>query len=270
MVVAQAIRHRNSVTDSGGTQPAIIFAHGFGCDQSIWRLLTPELAVDYRIVSYDHVGSGRAGVQTYSAARYVDLAGYAEDLVQLVEILDAGPVILVGHSVGAMIGLLAANARPELFRRLVMIGPSPRYQNDAPDYVGGFEREALEDLLDLLGRNVAGWAGVMAPVVMDNPDRPELAAELEDRFCRMDPDVARQFARATFLSDYRHALPEVRVPALIVQMRKDAVAPVCVGEYMHARMPRSTLRVMEVAGHCPHLSHPLETAAVIREFLRTE
>lgn len=267
MASAERIRQRNNLSESGTAVSVMLCTHGFGCDQSMWRLLAPQFAGEFRTVSYDLVGSGRSARAAYSPSRYHSLEAYAEDLVQIIETLDYAPVIHVAHSVGCMIGLLAANRHPALFRCQIMLGPSPCYLNE-PGYHGGFEREQLDELLDLMARNLPGWAGFMAPQVMANPERPELAAELEERFCRMDPQVARDFARATFLSDHRPDLPRARVPALLVQMRSDAVAPVGVGEYMHQRMPGSTLRILELGGHCPHLSHPVETGALIREYLQ--
>ncbi len=266
MASVEQIRQRNNVTDSGGAGTTMVFSHGFGCDQTMWRLVMPAFAGDHRMLAYDHVGSGHSLASAYSTARYQHLEAYAEDLLEILQAYDCGPVIHVGHSVGCMIGLLAANQRPELFRCHVMLGPSPRYLNE-PGYVGGFERGAIDGLLDLMARNQTGWAGIMAPTVIANPGRPELTREMEERFCRMDPLVARDFARATFLSDMRDELPRSRVPALVVQLRRDAIAPVNVGQYMHTHMPGSTLTVLEVGGHCPHLSHPAETCALIRDYV---
>ncbi|MDE3010799.1 MAG: alpha/beta hydrolase [Pseudomonadota bacterium] len=246
----------------------MVFSHGFGCDQTIWRLLVPSFVPDWRVVAFDHVGSGRSQLAAYSTERYQQLEAYAEDLAEVVESLACAPVVLVGHSVGAMIGLMAANERPELFSRLVMLGPSARYLNEE-GYAGGFERDAIDGLLDLMQRNQAGWAGVLAPTVVGDVLRGDLTREMTERLCGLDPTVARDFARATFLSDCRAELPRTRVPALIVQLRRDAIAPCSVGEYMQRHMPGSTLRVLEFGGHCPHLSHPAETAALIREYLAT-
>ena len=266
MASVEQIRERNNVISYSHGGPPMVFSHGFGCDQTMWRLVMPAFHDTFQVVGYDHVGSGRSRLASYSTARYQHLDAYAEDLIEVIATLGGPPVVHVAHSVGSMIGLLASNRHPELFRCHVMLGPSPRYLNE-PGYLGGFDRDAIDGLLDLMARNQAGWAGIMAPTVMANPERPELTRELEERFCRLDPVVARDFARATFLSDLRDELPRARVPALVVQLRRDAVAPVEVGKYLHEHMPGSALKVLEVGGHCPHLSHPAETCALIREYL---
>jgi sigma-B regulation protein RsbQ len=258
---------RNNVQVFGaGTQP-MVFAHGFGCDQNMWRLVTPAFADRYRIVVFDYVGGGKSDLSAYDPARYSSLAGYAQDVIEICEALDLREIIFVGHSVSSMIGLLAANQAPDRFAQLIMVGPSPRYLNEAPDYVGGFERAALEGLLDLMDKNYLGWASFLAPVIMKNPERPELAGELESSFCSTDPVTARRFAEATFFADNRHDLATVRVPSLILQCSEDAIAPQAVGEYLHRHLRNSTLRVMQATGHCPHMSHPDETIALINEYL---
>jgi sigma-B regulation protein RsbQ len=258
---------RNNVKVSGrGTQP-MLFAHGFGCDQNMWRFVAPAFENDYRVVLFDYVGSGRSDLGAYDAKRYSSLAGYAQDVLDVCHALDLHDVILVGHSVSSMIGVLAANREPERFAQLVLLGPSARYVNDAPDYVGGFERADLEGLIDMMDRNFIGWANFLAPVIMKNPDRPELEMELEESFCSTDPVIARRFAEATFFADNRADAARLRVPSLIVQAADDAIAPQSVGEYLRRVMPASTYRLLEVTGHCPHMSHPDETIAAIREYL---
>ena len=258
---------RNHVRVTGrGTQP-IVFAHGFGCDQNMWRLVAPAFEDDYRVVLFDYVGSGTSDLSAYDPRRYSTLDGYAQDVLDVVHALDLRDVIFVGHSVSAMIGVLAANREPERFERLVLIGPSPRYVNDAP-YVGGFERGDIEGLLEMMEHNYIGWASFLAPAIIKNPDRPELGAELTESFCSTDPVVARRFAEATFLSDNRDDLPRLTVPSLILQCADDMVAPAEVGEYVHRVTPGSTLRQMRATGHCPHMSHPEETIALIREYLQ--
>jgi sigma-B regulation protein RsbQ len=258
---------RNNVKVSGrGTQP-MLFAHGFGCDQNMWRFVTPAFEDDYRIVLFDYVGSGQSDLAAYDPERYSSLAGYAQDVLDICAALDLRDVVFVGHSVSSMIGVLAANAEPERFERLVLVGPSPRYVNDAPDYVGGFERSDIEGLLETMERNYIGWANFLAPAIMKNPEHPELSAELEASFCSTDPVIARRFAEATFFADNRADLAAVRVPSLIMQCTDDMIAPLPVGNYLRDALPGSTLRVMRATGHCPHMSHPDETIAVIREYL---
>jgi sigma-B regulation protein RsbQ len=257
---------RNNVRVSGrGTRP-MLFAHGFGCDQSMWRFVTPAFEKEYRIVLFDYVGSGRSDLGAYDAERYATLDGYAADVLDVVHALDLHDVIFVGHSVSGMVGVLAANREPERFERLVLVGPSPRYVNDPP-YVGGFERADLEGLLDTMEKNYIGWANFLAPAIMQNADRPELGRELEASFCSTDPVIARRFAEATFFSDNRADVRDVRVPSLIMQCSDDIIAPAAVGEYLHREMPGSTLRQLRATGHCPHMSHPEETIAAIRDYL---
>ncbi|MFL5537708.1 MAG: alpha/beta fold hydrolase [Longimicrobiaceae bacterium] len=264
--MADDVITRNNVRVSGrGTQP-MLFAHGFGCDQNMWRFVAPAFEDDYRVVLFDYVGSGKSDLSAYDPQRYSTLDGYAQDVLDVVHALDLRDVVFVGHSVSSMVGVLAANREPERFARLVMIGPSPRYVNDPP-YVGGFERGDIEGLLDMMEHNYIGWAGFLAPAIMKNADRPELGAELTESFCSTDPVIARRFAEATFLSDNRDDLPRVAVPSLVLQCSDDMVAPGEVGEYVHRRTPGSTLRVMKATGHCPHMSHPEETIELMRDYL---
>jgi len=258
---------RNNVKVSGsGTQP-MLFAHGFGCDQNMWRFVAPAFADDYKIVLFDYVGSGKSDLAAYDPKRYASLDGYAQDVLDVVHALDLHDVVFVGHSVSSMVGVIAVNREPDRFARLVLIGPSPRYINDAPSYVGGFERADIEGLLETMDKNYVGWANYLAPAIMKNPERPELGAELTESFCSTDPVIARRFAEATFFSDNRADLSSVRVPSLVLQCSDDIIAPNAVGEFVHAHMPRSTLRVMNATGHCPHMSAPEETIALMREFL---
>lgn len=257
---------RNNVHIFGrGTQP-MLFAHGFGCDQKMWRFLTPAFENDYRIILFDHVGAGQSDLSAWSESRYQTLDGYARDVLEICAALDLRQTIFVGHSVSSMVGLLAANEEPDRFARLIMVGPSPRYVNDV-DYVGGFERADIEGLLDLMDRNYIGWARFLAPVVMKNEDRPELAQELEGSFCSTDPKITRRFAETTFFADNRADLSRSRVPSLILQCSEDAIAPIEVGAYLHRSIPNSTLHIMKATGHCPHISHPEETIETIRHYL---
>jgi sigma-B regulation protein RsbQ len=259
---------RNNVHVSGrGSQP-MVFAHGFGCDQRMWRLVTPAFEDDYRIVLFDHVGAGGSDIAAYDRTRYGRLDGYAEDLLEICRALDLRDVILVGHSVSAMIAVLAANREPDRFAHLVLVGPSPRYVDEG-DYTGGFRRADIDGLLDLLDSNHLGWSRQMAPAIMGNPDRPSLAEELTESFCRTDPAIARHFARVTFLSDNRADLARLTVPSLILQCADDVIAPQVVGEYVHRHAERSRLVLMAATGHCPNLSAPDETIAAIRSYLAT-
>jgi sigma-B regulation protein RsbQ len=265
--LTQNILERNNVRVFGrGTQP-MLFAHGFGCDQNMWRLITPAFENDYRIVLFDYVGSGKSDLTAYSPERYATLDGYAEDLLEICAALDLNDLIFVGHSVSSVVGMLASIREPERFERLILIGPSPCYINDASGYVGGFERADIMGLLDLMEKNYIGWANFLAPVVMKNEENPELTRELEESFCSTDPKIARRFAEATFLSDNRADITKVTTPSLIMQCSDDAIAPLEVGRYLERHLPKSTLRVMKATGHCPHMSHPEETIALIREYL---
>lgn len=250
-----------------GRGPTLVFAHGFGCDQNMWRFVAPAFAADHRLVLFDYVGAGRSRRAAYDPVRYASLDGYVQDLLDVCEAVGAERVRFVGHSVSAMIGLLASIRAPELFDRLVLVGPSPCYVNDPPHYVGGFERADIDALLDLMDRNYIGWANYLAPAVMKNGARPELAEELEASFCTTDPVAARQFAEVTFRSDNRADLPRVSVPSLILQCSDDAIAPMSVGAYLAKHLPHGQLRVLQAEGHCPHMSHPVETIAEIRAFL---
>jgi len=247
----------------------MLFAHGFGCDQNMWRFVAPAFADDYRIVLFDYVGSGKSDLAAYDPQRYSSLDGYAQDVLDVVHALELRDVVFVGHSVSAMVGVLAANREPDRFARLVLIGPSPRYVNDPPDYVGGFERSDIDGLLETMDKNYIGWANYLAPAIMKNADRPELGAELTESFCSTDPVIARRFAEATFFADNRSDLQHVRVPTLVLQCSEDIIAPNAVGEFVHRQTPRSTLRVMRATGHCPHMSAPEETVALMREYLET-
>ena len=264
---ASDVLARNNVTVSGrGTRP-MLFAHGFGCDQHMWRLVAPEFERDHRVVLFDYVGAGGSDLSAYDPQKYGALEGYAQDVLDVCRALDLRDVVFVGHSVSAMVGVLAANAEPERFAHLVMIGPSPRYLNDAPDYVGGFERSDIDGLLETMDRNYIGWANHLAPAIMGNGDRPELGEELTGSFCSTDPVIARRFAEATFLADNRADLAAVRTPALVLQCREDIIAPPEVGEYVHRSLPGSAFRLLDATGHCPHMSAPAETIAAMRAYL---
>jgi sigma-B regulation protein RsbQ len=258
---------RNNVTLGGPAdgQP-LVFAHGYGCDQNMWRLVAPSFADRYRTVLFDFVGAGGSDLAAYDRQRYSSLDGYAADVVDVIRAADLRDVIFVGHSVSAMIGVLAAAREPDRFAALVLVAPSPRYIDDA-DYAGGFTEADIEDLLVSLDRNYLGWSSTMAPVIMGNGDRPELGAELTASFCRTDPEIAKRFARATFLSDNRADLATVTLPTLVLQCADDPIAPDTVGEYVHTGIAGSTLVRLRATGHCPNLSAPAETGAAIAAFL---
>jgi sigma-B regulation protein RsbQ len=261
------VLRRHNVNVSGREDaPAMVFAHGFGCDQNMWRFVAPAFEADHRVVLFDHVGAGASDLAAYDPAKYASLDGCAADVVEILDALDLGPVVFVGHSVSAMIGVLAAARAPGRFAKLVLVGPSPRYVDD-DGYTGGFARADIDELLTSLESNFLGWSSTMAPVIMGTPDRPELEEELTNSFCRTDPDIARQFARVTFLSDNRADLPGVTVPTLVLQCSQDVIAPDVVGEYVHRAIPGSVLTRLEATGHVPHLSAPEETTAAIRAFL---
>jgi sigma-B regulation protein RsbQ len=246
----------------------ILFAHGFGCDQHMWRGVAPLFEDQFRVVLFDHMGAGGSDLGSYDFDRYTSLAAYAEDVLTICRGLALDNVVFVGHSVSAMIGVLAAATDPTRFAKLVLVAPSPRYVDDG-DYVGGFSDADIAELLDSLESNYLGWASAIAPVIMGNAERPELGEELTEMFCRTDPRIARQFARVTFLSDNRNDLPKVAAPTLVLQCSDDVIAPVAVGEYVAARLPDGKFVMLQATGHCPNLSAPGATAAAIAEFVRS-
>ncbi len=263
-------RHNVRVTGRPDGRP-MLFAHGYGCDQNMWRLVAPHFEDRYRVVLFDHVGAGGSDHSAYDPVRYSSLRGYADDLLAICRELDLHDVVLVGHSVSSMIGVLAAVSEPDRFAALVLVGPSPRYIDDpGPDgqpYVGGFSEEDIAGLLESLESNYLGWSTAMAPVIMGNSDRPELGQELTESFCRTDPEIARRFARVTFLSDNRADLAKVSQPTLVLQCSDDAIAPVHVGQYVAEAVPDGRLVMLEATGHCPQLSAPAATVAAMDEFL---
>ncbi|MET0856481.1 MAG: alpha/beta hydrolase [Telluria sp.] len=257
---------RNNVRVTGNGAVTMVFAHGFGCDQNMWRLLAPEFEKRFRVLTFDLVGSGASDLSAYDTTKYSSLHGYATDLLEIIDEHASGPVIFVGHSVSAMIGMLATIEAPERFLAQLMIGPSPCYINDG-DYIGGFEREDIDGLLSTIESNYLGWSSAMAPAIMGAPEQPELGVELTNSFCRTDPAIAKHFARVTFLSDHRAELARSRVPALILQCDDDLIAPTSVGQYMHRVMPQSALAIIDNVGHCPHLSAPGASTKAMENFL---
>lgn len=266
IVHAMSVLTRNNVKIRGAGSRTMMFAHGFGCDQNMWRLVAPAFESQFQIVTFDHVGAGGSDLSAFDRQKYSTLAGYAQDVVEICRALELQNVIFVGHSVSSMIGVLAAQAAPELFESLIMVGPSPRYIDDA-SYRGGFSAAQIEELLEFLDSNHMGWSNTMAPIIMGNPDRPELGGELANSFCRTDPEIAKHFARTTFTSDNRADLSKVTTRCLVLQCSDDVIAPREVGEYVHAHLPNSELVVMEATGHCPNLSAPAETIRAIQRFV---
>jgi sigma-B regulation protein RsbQ len=260
-----ARRHALEISGVQDGQP-MMFSHGYGCDQNMWRLVAPAFTDSYRVVLFDHVGTGRSDLSAYDDTRYARLDGYASDVLEIVHTLDLHDVVFVGHSVSAMIGILAAIREPERFANLILVGPSPSYIDDG-DYRGGFSRSDIEDMMNALDSNYLGWSSAIAPMIMANPERPELSQELVNSFCATDPDIAKKFAHVTFLSDNRNDLVKVSTPSLVMQCSDDIIAPHCVGQYVAAHLPDSTLVVMNATGHCPNLSAPQETIEVIKAYL---
>ncbi|MEU6770478.1 alpha/beta hydrolase [Streptomyces sp. NPDC046759] len=261
------IARRNNVTVTGNPHGSeVVLAHGFGCDQNMWRSTVPALAREHKVVLFDYVGSGRSDSSAFSEGRYASLDGYARDVVEVCEALDLRDAVFVGHSVSAMIGVLAAGLAPERIGALVMLAPSPRYIDD-DGYRGGFSAEDIDELLTSLESNYLGWSAAMAPLIMGNPERPELGEELKNSFCATDPDMARVFARTTFLSDSRDDLRRVKVPTLVLECTDDVIAPREVGAFVHEAIPGSSLVTLEATGHCPHLSAPEATNEALMDFL---
>jgi sigma-B regulation protein RsbQ len=261
-----SILSRNNVHIRGTGTRAMIFAHGFGCDQSVWRFVAPSFEGQFVTVLFDHVGAGKSDLSAYSTTRYSSLHGYAEDVVQLGQELSLENAIFVGHSCSAMIGALASIKAPDMFERLVFVASSPRYVNDG-DYVGGFTAAQIEGLLEEVDTDYVGWSARTAPKIMGNAERPELGKELANSFCRVDPRIARQFARVTFTSDNRADLPLVNARSLILQCNNDMVAPAAVGKFVHREILDSKLVFLRASGHCPHLSAPADTIAAINDFV---
>lgn len=263
-----SVLRRNNVTVTGNGDTVMLFAHGYGCDQNMWRLIAPAFLGSHRVVLFDHVGAGLSDLSAYDRDKYHSLRGYAEDVLEICAELGVTHGVFVGHSVSAMIGVLAAIQEPDRFDHLILVGPSPRYIND-DDYIGGFTEQDIKDLLEFQDSNYLGWSANLAPAIMGNTDRPELAEELRNSFCRTDPEIAKQFAAVTFLSDNRADLQHAQVRSLVLQCQEDAIAPMPVGAYVQRQLPNAEMVVLNATGHCPHLSAPEETIAAIRAFLRT-
>ena len=261
------LQERNNIQVSGAGPMTMVFAHGFGCDQTMWRYLAPTFGGRFKTVLFDLTGSGKSDLSAYDQNKYATLHGHAADVLNIIDAYAEGPVVFVGHSVSAMIGMLATIKAPERFAAHIMVGPSPCYINDG-EYIGGFSQGDIDGLLSTLESNYLGWSSTMAPVIMGSPEQPDLGAELTNSFCRTDPEIAKHFARVTFLSDHRADLPNATTPALILQCSDDLIAPVAVGEYMHRVLPSSTLAVIQNVGHCPHMSAPDASTVAIQRFLQ--
>jgi sigma-B regulation protein RsbQ len=262
----ESIIKRNNVNVIGQGTQVMLFAHGFGCDQRSWQFIVDAFTDDYKVVLFDYVGSGKSDVGAYDSEKYNDIEGYAQDLLDVCEALSLSQVIFVGHSVSAMIGLLAAIQKPEYFKKLIFIGPSPRYLNDE-NYTGGFDRKDMESLFDFMDSNYLGWSNTMAPAIMGNANRPELGEFLTNSFCATDPAVAREFARVTFFSDNRADLGKLKVESLTLQCSDDVIAPQAVGDFVKAHIPNNRLVLLEATGHCPHISEPEKTIRAIKDFI---
>jgi sigma-B regulation protein RsbQ len=262
-----SIRLRNNIQITGSGPTAIVFAHGFGCDQNMWRYLVPSFQDCFTLVLFDLIGSGKSDLSAYDFEKYSSLHGYAADLLEIINEVTDKPVIFVGHSVSAVIGLLASVESPEKFKCQIMVGPSPCYINEG-DYIGGFSRADVEELCNTIDSNYLGWSSNMAPAIMGAPAKPELGVELTNSFCRTDPEIAKHFARVTFLSDHRDALPKSTTPTLILQCSDDFIAPRTVGEYMQKNMSNAELCIIDNVGHCPHLSSPEASTHAIENYLK--
>jgi sigma-B regulation protein RsbQ len=261
------IQRRNNICISGQGDRPLMFVHGLGCDQRMWRYVAPTFEPDYQVIKIDLVGCGQSELAAFNPDRYSKLEGYAQDILEAIEALDLHDLTFVGHSVSSMLGAIAAIRQPERFSKLIMVAPSPCYLNHPPDYLGGFDREDIEELIDMMDKNYMGWASFLAPLAMGNSDAPQLAQELEHSFCSTDPITAKSFAKATFYSDCRPLLPKIVTPCLVLQCAEDALVPEQIGKYLHHNIPNSTYIKMEATGHCPHLSNPVETATMIRNYI---
>ena len=243
-----------------------MFVHGLGCDQRMWRYVAPSFEADFTVILMDLPGCGQSDILAFDPERHSKLEGYAQDILEVIEALNLQDVIFVGHSVSGMLGAIASIRQPQRFSKLIMVAPSPCYLNHPPDYLGGFDRADIEELLDLMDKNYMGWASFLAPLAMGNSESPELVQELENSFCSTDPITAKALAKATFYADCRSLLPDIVTPCLVLQCTEDALVPEAVGEYLHQQIPNSSYIKLTATGHCPHLSHPIETAAFIRSY----
>lgn len=262
----RSVLKRNNVTVLGAGNKVLLFAHGFGCDQNAWKYIQNFFTENYKLVLFDFVGAGKSDLSYYNPEKYASLDGYVNDVIEICDALDLRNAIFIGHSVSCMIGALASIKRPDIFEKLVFIGPSPCYISKE-DYIGGFDPETIDSLLEVMEEDYITWAKSIAPAIMNSKNGNELTSELSDSFCSIDPIIAKQFARVTFLSDNRKDLPFIPIRSLTIQCSDDMIAPLAVGQYIHANTPNNTLRILDVHGHCPHMSHPIETVNAIKTFL---
>ncbi|MDQ2719111.1 MAG: alpha/beta hydrolase [Bacteroidota bacterium] len=262
----KSIVERNNVKITGKGSKVILFAHGFGCDQHSWDFIVDEFTENYKVILFDYVGAGKSDLKSYNSEKYGSLDGYAQDILDICGELGLKNIIFVGHSVSAMIGLLAANKEPSYFEKLVFVGPSPRYLNE-PGYIGGFERSDLDSLFEFMDNNYLGWSESLGPAIIGNPERPELGKFMSNSFCSTDPDIAKEFAKVTFFSDNRADLGKLTIPSLTLQCQEDIIAPVPVGQYVHNHVGNNLLVMLKAKGHCPHISEPAETVAAIKAFI---
>jgi sigma-B regulation protein RsbQ len=260
------VRKKNNVNIRGNGQQPMLFVHGYGCNQNMWRFLTPEFEKDYKVILIDLVGYGESDIDSFDKVKYSSLKGYASDIIKVCEELELKNITLVGHSVSSMIGLHVSLMAPKLIDQLIMIGPSPCYI-DQDNYTGGFSKEDIDDLINTLNSNYLGWSSAITPVIMGNPDKPELTDELKNSFCQTDPEIAEQFAKVTFMGDERKYLDQCSTKTLIIQSQQDIIAPIEVGKFVHDKMKNSELAILDVSGHCPHMSSPKETTKAIKSFL---
>jgi sigma-B regulation protein RsbQ len=267
MYKANQVTKKNNVNILGSGEKTLLLAHGFGCDQNMWRFMLPALTPHYKVVLFDYVGSGKSDLSHYDQARYSSLEGYAQDILDICEALALQNVILVSHSVSSMIGLIASIQKPELFSQLIMVCPSPCFLNFKPDYIGGFERADLEELIDLMDKNYIGWANYLAPLVMGSNSSEKLVGELSGSFCSTDPLVAKTFAKATFFSDYRHLLKDAKHPVLLFQSGQDALASTDIGVFMASQLPNAELQIIEAEGHCLHMTIPDIMSMRLRDYI---
>lgn len=263
----ESVIQRNNITVHGNGDKVLVLAHGFGCDQRMWRYVLPTLSERYKVVLFDYVGSGNSDPSSFSVDRYSSLNGYAKDVVDVFEALELENVAFVGHSVSSIIGLIALLEAPNTIAELVMVCPSPYFLNDLPDYEGGFEQSDLQELMSLMDKNYIGWAHYLAPLVMGVNSSEALVEELSGSFCSTDPVIAKTFANATFFSDHRNLLPQCTARTLILQSASDSLASVRVGKYMHQHVPNSELEIIQAEGHCLHMTDPAVTASSIANFV---
>ncbi|WP_334063868.1 alpha/beta fold hydrolase [Alteromonas genovensis] len=267
MYLETDIIKRNNVRFFGNGEVTLLLAHGFGCDQRMWDHLIPYLENDYKIVLFDYVGCGQSDLSAFDKKRYSQLSGYAKDVEEICDALSLSNVIFIGHSVSSTIGMHAAIERPDLISKLIMICPSPCFLNLPPDYMGGFEKDDLEELINLMDKNYLGWASYFAPLVVGEGHDESVKQEMEDSFCSTDPSYAKPFAKATFFADDRYLMPKLGTPTLILQSQDDSLASVEVGRYMNKAIEHSKLIVLEAKGHCLHMTTPEQVACAIGEFL---